>query len=182
MMSRDPDYIYFSTGIKPSAYAERALFTNGEFLDYYYPYYFTIKEQNFQDVAYKRKTDAEVQADTTKHPENPNYKKSFINNYTGGMNLSRDKSKTNEAMALFQKTIDEGPTNFGTPYQFIGEQYLKLGDKEKGFENLRKAVEVDDYNVLAHYYLYSLLMETGDSVTAKSHLEKILKYSPEMLQ
>lgn len=182
MMSRDPDYIYFSTGIKPSAYAERALFTNSEFLDYYYPYYFTIKEQSFQDVAYKRKTDAEVQADTTQHPVNPNYKKSFINNYTGGMNLSRDKTKTNDAIALFQKTIDEGPTNFGTPYQFIGEQYLKLGDKEKGFQNLQKSVEVDDYNVLAHYYLYSLLMEAGDSVTAKSHLEKILKYSPEMLQ
>lgn len=182
MMSRDPDYIYFSTGIKPSAYAERALFTNGEFLDYYYPYYFTIKEQNFQDVAYKRKTDAEVQADTTKHPENPNYKKSFINNYTGGMNLSRDKTKINDAIALFQKTIDEGPTNFGTPYQFIGEQYLKLGDKQKGFENLQKAVEVDDYNVLAHYYLYSLLMEAGDTAAAQSHIEKIMKYSPEMLQ
>jgi tetratricopeptide (TPR) repeat protein len=182
MMSRDPDYIYFSTGIKPSAYAERALFTNSEFMDYYYPSYFTVKDLNFSDVVYKRKTDAEVQADTTKYPENPNYKKSFINNYTGGMNLSRDKTKTNEAIALFQKTIDEGPTNFGTPYQFIGESYLKLGDKQKALENLQKSVEVDDYNVLAHYYLYSLSMEAGDTVSANSHLEKIMKYSPEMLQ
>ena len=182
IMSRDPDYIYFSTGIKPSAYAERALFTNNEFLDYYFPSYFTIKDKNFSDVVYKRKSDAEVQADTNKFPDNPNYKKSFINNYTGGMNLSRDKTKTNEAIALFQKTIDEGPPQFGTPYQFIGESYLKLGDKQKGIENLEKAVQVDDYNVLAHYYLYSIAMESGDTATAQSHLQKIMKYSPEMLQ
>lgn len=182
MMSRDLDYIYFSTGIKPSAYAERALFTNDEFIDYYYPYYFTIANKNFTDIVYKRKSDAEVQADTRNYPPNPNYKKSFINNYTGGMNLSRDKTKINDAIALFQKTVAEGPPEFGTPYQFIGELYLKQGDKQKGLENLEKAVEIDDYNVLAHYYLYSLKMETGDSTAANGHIQKIMQYSPEMLQ
>jgi arabinofuranosyltransferase len=182
MMSRDPDFIYFSTGIKPSAYAERALFTNDEFIDYYYPYYFTIANKNFTDIVYKRKTDAEVQADKRNFPPNPNYKKSFINNYTGGMNLSRDKAKINDAIALFQKTIAEGPAEFGTPYQFIGELYLKQGDKQKGLENLQKAIEVDDYNVLAHYYLYTLKMESGDSVSANIHIQKIMQYSPEMLQ
>ena len=182
IMSRDPDYVYFSTGIKPSAYAERALFTNDEFLKYYYPYYVTIPSQSFSDIAYKRKTDAEVQANMKTYPDNPNYKKSFINNYTGGMNLSRDKTKLNEAIDLFQKTIDEGPTNFGTPYQFIGELYLRQGNKEQALQNLEKAVEIDDYNVLAHYYLYSLKTESGDTSGAQSHIEKIMKYSPEMLQ
>src|SRR5690349_10761264 len=40
VLSRKPDYIYFSTGIKPSAYAERGLFTSDEFMKYYYPFYF----------------------------------------------------------------------------------------------------------------------------------------------
>ncbi len=182
MMSRDPDYVYFSTGIKPSAYAERALFTNDEFIDYYYPYYFTIASKNFTDIVYKRKSDAEVQADTRNYPPNPNYKKSFINNYTGGMNLSRDNTKINDAIGLFQKTIAEGPPEFGTPYQFIGELYLKQGDKQKGLENLEEAVEIDDYNVLAHYYLYSLKMESGDSTAANGHIQKIMQYAPEMLQ
>jgi len=36
LLSRVPDYILFSTQTKPSAYAERALFTNNDFFYYYY--------------------------------------------------------------------------------------------------------------------------------------------------
>ncbi len=60
VMSKDPDYIYFSTGVKPSAYAERALYTNEEFIKYYYPYYFTERGTQFTDIVYKRKSEDEV--------------------------------------------------------------------------------------------------------------------------
>jgi arabinofuranosyltransferase len=182
VLSRKPDYIYFSTGIKPSAYAERGLFTSSEFLKYYYPSYFTIKEYNFTDCIYKRKTDGEAELSASNLPLNPNYKKTFVNLYNQAMNTSRDKNKLQEAIELYKKTLDEAPSNFGTPYSMIGDIYLQMQNKEKAFENYKKAVEIDDYNITAHYYLYQLYSEKGDTVNARQTLEKILKYSPDMLK
>ena len=120
VLSRKPDYIYFSTGIKPSAYAERGLFTNDDFLKYYYPSFFTIKEQQFTDCIYKRKTEEEVKNEVTPK-QNPNYKKSFVNLFNQAINTSRDKSKVNEAIDLYKKTIEIAPSNFGTPYEMMGD-------------------------------------------------------------
>jgi arabinofuranosyltransferase len=181
ILSRKPDYIYFSTGVKPSAYAERGLFTNDEFIKYYYPSYFTIKEYNFTDCIYKRKTEEEVKNIPAPLP-NPNYKKIFVNLYNQAMNTSRDKSKLQEALNLYKQTLDAAPSNFGTPYQMIGDIYLQMNNKEKAFENYKKSIEIDDYNVLSHYALYSIYMEKGDTVNASLSLKKLQKYSPDMLK
>ncbi len=180
IMSRRPDYIYFSTGIKPSAYAERGLFTNDDFMKYYYPYYFAIKEYSFSDIMYKRKSDEEA-AKIAVLPQNPKYQKSFVNLYNQAMNTQKDKSKISEALSLYQQALDIGPAGWGTPYQMIAEIYMQQKDKNKAFENYKKAVELDDYNVLSHYYLYQLYLEKNDTVNAKDNLDKIIKYAPEML-
>ncbi len=181
VLSRKPDYIYFSTGVKPSAYAERGLFTNEEFIKYYYPSYFTIKEYNFTDCIYKRKSDEDVKNIPAPLP-NPNYKKIFVNLYNQAMNTSRDKSKLQEALNLYKQTLEAAPSNFGTPYQMIGDIYMQMNNKEKAFENYKKSVEIDDYNVLSHYALYSIYMEKGDTVNAAISLQKLQKYSPDILK
>jgi len=181
ILSRKPDYIYFSTGIKPSAFAERGLFTSSEFLKYYYPYYFTVKEYNFTDIMYKRKSDDEANKSPAIEP-NPNYQKSFVNLYNQAMNTSRDKTKTQEAITLYRQAIAQGPGGWGTPYQMIGDLYMQSKDKNRAFENYQKAVELDDYSVMAHYYLYQLYLEKGDTANAKTSIEKIQKYTPDLLQ
>jgi arabinofuranosyltransferase len=181
VLSRKPDFIYFSTGIKPSAYAERGLFTSDEFMKYYYPYYFTIKEYNFTDIMYKRKSDAEVNTAQVL-PKNPGYKKSFVNLYNQAMNTQRDKSKTQEAIQLYRQALAEGPAGWGTPYQMIGDLYMQLKDNRNALDNYKKAVELDDYNVMAHYYLYQISMQNNDTTTAGMHLNKIQKYTPDLLK
>lgn len=181
ILSRKPDYIYFSTGIKPSAYAERGLFTSDEFMKYYYPYYFSIKEYNFTDVMYKRKSDEDANKTASLQP-NPNYKKSFVNLYNQAMNTQKDKTKLQEAISLYQQAASEGPSGWGTPYQMIGDIYMQQRNKEKALENYKKAVELDDYNVMAHYGLYQFFMESKDTAGAKNSIEKIRKYTPELLQ
>lgn len=181
ILSRKPDYIYFSTGIKPSAYAERGLFTSDEFMKYYYPYYFTIKEYNFTDIMYKRKNDDDANK-SAQLPPNPNYKKSFVNLYNQAMNTQKDKTKLQEAISLFQQAADNGPAGWGTPYQMIGDIYMQQRNKDKALENYKKAVELDDYNVMAHYGLYQFYMESKDTAGAKNSIEKIRKYTPELLQ
>jgi tetratricopeptide (TPR) repeat protein len=98
------------------------------------------------------------------------------------MNTSRDKSKLKEAIELYRKTLEEAPPNFSTPYSMIGDIYLQTKNKALAFENYKKAVEIDDYNVMAHYYLYQLYMEKGDTANALENLGKIQKYSPDMLK
>jgi tetratricopeptide (TPR) repeat protein len=181
VISRKPDYIYFSTDIKPSAYAERGLFTSDEFMKYYYPYYFEVKEYDTFEAIYKRKTDEDAN-NRPQFPPNPNYKKTFVNTYNQAMNTSRDKAKRNEAITLYEQAISEGPPGWGTPYYLIGDLYSQAKDKNKTFEYYKKSVETDDYNVLAHYYLFAIYMEKGDTVNADISIEKVKKYDPELLQ
>lgn len=181
VLSRKPDYIYFSTGIKPSAYAERGLFTSDEFLRYYYPSYFTNKEQQFTDCIYKRKTEEEVK-ETKVLPPNPNFQKTFVNLFNQAMNTYRDKNKTQEAINLYKQTTEIAPSNFGIPYQMLGDLYMRTKNIENAIENYQKAVEVDDFSVMAHYSLYQMYLQKRDTANAQIHIDKVLKYSPDFLK
>lgn len=180
VLSRKPDYIYFSTGVKPSAYAERALFTSEEFLKYYYPSYFTNREYGFTDCIYRRKTDEEVKS-IPQYPPNPNYKKTFVNLYNQAMNTARDRNKLGEAINLYKQTLDLAPNGFSAPYEMIGNLYMQMKNTEKAYENYKKAVEIDDFNVMSHYYLAQLYLQKGDTADAKLNMEKVQKYSPDLL-
>lgn len=182
VMSRDPDYIYFSTGVKPSAYAERALFTTSEFNQFYFPYYIVDKATGSMDVAYKRMPDSEVKEKESDFPGNPNYNVKFVNMFNQGMNSSRDKSRVQTAIGEFKQSLDMGPKGFGLPYQYIGDLYLQQGKKDLAIDSYKKAVQNDERNVLSHYQLYQLYSEKGDSAMAAKSLEKIRKYNPEILR
>lgn len=181
VLSRDPDYIYFSTGVKPSAYAERALYTNEEFIKYYYPYYFTDKATKSTEVVYKRKTDDQVKDIKWEFPGNPDYKVTYVNMFNQAMNTSKDKTVTDRAINEFKQSAETGPAGFGMPYQYIGDIYLQQGKKDLALENYKKAVDINESNVLANYQLYQLYSEKGDTASAKQSYERILKYDPEIL-
>ncbi len=182
VMSRNPDYVYFSTGVKPSAYGERALFTTEEFINGYYPYYFSDKNSQFTEVVYKRKNDDDIKNIVTDYPGNPNYTPAFVNMFTDAMNTSRDKSRTQLALTQFQQSAEMGPAAFDMPYQYIGDIYFQQGKKDLAFENYKKAVEIDEANIMAQYQLYQLYGENGDTLNAKNSYEKILKYDPEIMR
>ncbi len=182
VMSRSPDYIYFSTGVKPSAYAERALYTNGNFVNNYFPYYFSDKANNFTDVVYKRKSDDEIKEIKWDFPGNPNYKLTYVNMFNQAMNTSKDKSRAPTALSEFKQSIDIGPAGFGLPYQYIGDIYLQQGKKDQAIESYRKSVELNDHNVLASYQLYQLYSEKGDTANANLSLQNVRKYDPEILR
>jgi len=182
VMDRKPDYVYFSTGVKPSAYAERALYTTPDFNKYYFPYYFTDKANNFTDVVYKRKSEDEVKDVKFDFPGNPNYKHSFVNMFNQAMNSTKDKSRSQIAINEFKQSAETGPANFGLPFQYIGDIYMQSGNKEQAIESYKKAVEINEYNILANYQLYQLLSEKGDTLNAKNYYQKIQKYDPEILR
>lgn len=182
VMSRDPDYVYFSTGVKPSAYGEKALYTNEEFLKYYYPYYFTDKATNIPVIVYKRKSEEEVKSVKWEYPGNPNYKLTFVNMFNQAMNTSRDQSRAQTAIDEFKQTLEISPSSFGAPYQYIADIYKKQGKKDLAIENFKKAVEVNEDNVIANYELYQLYSEKGDTANARLCTERIQKYDPDLFR
>jgi len=182
VMSRDPDYIYFSTGVKPSAYAERALFTTAEFNKYYSPFYIADNSTGFMDIVYKRKSDEEVKSNKAEFPGNPNYSVKFVNMFNQAMNSSKDKARAQIALTEFKQSIDMGPVGFGLPYQYMGDIYMQQGKKDLALDSYKKAVQNDDHNVIAHYQLYQLYSEKGDSLLARKSIDKIKKYNPEIMR
>lgn len=182
VMSRKPDYVYFSTGVKPSAYGERALFTTEEFIKYYYPYYYSDKVNRSTETVYKRKTDEQVKDFKWEFPGNPDYKVTYVNMFNQAMNTSRDKSVAERAISEFRQAAETGPAGFGLPYQYIGDIYMQQGKKELALENYKKAVDINESNVLANYQLYQLYSEKGDTADAKLCYERLIKYDPDILR
>ncbi len=78
--------------------------------------------------------------------------------------------------------MEMGPANFSLPYQYIGDIYLQQGKKDLAIESYKKAVGLNDHNVLAHYQLYQLYGGIGDSVNAKISIDKVRKYDAEILK
>ncbi|MBS1492297.1 MAG: hypothetical protein JST55_02230 [Bacteroidetes bacterium] len=177
VLSRKPDYIYFSTGIKPSAFAEIALLTYDGFLNNYYAYPFSVKESGYSDVVYKRKSDNDI-ANVKTFAANPKYDKKFVGDFVYGMNILR--SKKQDAIDAFKRAIDKAPLNFGAAYQNLGDIYLQNGNKDEAFNNYLKAIEADSFNVNALTSLYSLYMQKNDAENANKMLEKLSIIAPEM--
>ena len=96
--------------------------------------------------------------------------------------MQRDKSKSQEALSLYQQTINVAPSNFGIPYEMMGDIYMQNKMKDKGIEDYKKAVELDDYCIMAHYSLYQYYISTKDTAEAQKQIDKIMKYSPDMLK
>ncbi len=177
VLSRKPDYIYFSTGIKPSAFAEIALFTYDGFLNNYYAYPFTIKEQGYSDIVYKRKSDTDINNIKAANT-NPKYDKKFVGDFVYGMNIMR--SKKQDAIDAFKRAIDKGPTNFGAAYQNLADIYLQSGNTNEAFNNYSKALEADNFNVNALSSIYNLYMQKSDAENANKVLARLNLIAPEM--
>ncbi|MBX7046582.1 MAG: hypothetical protein K1X86_12180 [Ignavibacteria bacterium] len=179
VLSRKPDYIYFSTGIKPSAYAEIAMVTTDDFLKGYYAYPFSVKEQRFSDVVYKRRPEQERASFKNNFSVNPNYNKKFAGEFSYGMNML-NKNKQ-ESIRAFNSAIDKAPPFFGAPYQYLGDIYMQAGNKEEAFRYYLKALEADSYyNVNALAGIYSLYVQKGDTENANKTLERLNQIAPEM--
>jgi arabinofuranosyltransferase len=120
VLSRAPQWICFSTGFKPSAYAERALFTRSDFRRWYYPYYFhPTGDASFVDVLYRRaETPQPLRADTA------GINNDFINLYYDGVN--RVNRMPADALTYFRKAEPIAPPDFGMLHQMMAEAFGNL--------------------------------------------------------
>ena len=178
VLSRKPDWILFSTASKPSAYAERALFTKKEFRQWYYPYYFH-PDGDVQSVGivYKRGDQPYTNpALVDTHP----VKNQFINDYVDGVN--RIYRWTKEAMPYFKKSESEAPADFGMLYEAMAQTAARLNNTELALSYYKKALSIDPRLIESNQMLGSYELQKGDMQMAISYLQQAVKINPEYSQ
>ena len=171
LLSRDPDVIMFSTGIKPSAPAERALFLSSKFRENYYHYYFP---ERILFVVHKKK--GEYLKENEVFPD-----ARFVNLYNEVINLEK-KGDLQVCLDRLKEILEVGPKDFAWAYEYISKCNFTMGNIEQAKEYAQKAVEMDDYCTMAHLLLFEIYLKEGDTTSALQEKDKIFLHNPEMLE
>jgi hypothetical protein len=171
LLSRNPDVIMFSTGMKPSAPAERALFLSSKFRENYYPYYFP---EEILFVVYKKKGEY-----PKKNEIFPDAR--FVNLYNEAINLEY-KPDLQGSLDRLKEILEVGPKDFTQAYESISRCNFLMGNIEESKKYAQKAVEMDDYCIMAHILLNEIYLKEGDTTEALREREKVFLHNPEMLE
>ncbi len=186
VIKRKPDHIIFSTGAKPSAYAERALFTKAEFFQKYYPEQILVPEAGSSIIIYSRKDKfPDEPQDTLASTEKINYR--FIDHYVSASSLltifenSKDPVTGNKLLKECEETNKLCPSFFSDGYRILGRYYLLVNNLEKSKENLLRAIQIDNMNSIAHSGLAVVYAKEKNMQSANYHYLKAIKFSPGLL-
>jgi tetratricopeptide (TPR) repeat protein len=177
LLSRDPDIILFSTGIRPSAPAEKALFLHSKFRRNYYLYGFRIRRGQHWKYMHVYKRKGEFDGVDTVHPD-----PAFVEIYSRAVYLASEKHHYQDCLEKLEELIKVMPEDFARGYEFLGTCHFWLGNTEAARAYTRKAVEMDDYSVEAHSVLHDIYVREGNTEAADRETSTILRYNPEMIR
>lgn len=165
LMQRQPDLILFSTGIKPSAPAEKALFLSSRFRSGYYPIF--QEGQGLWTVF--RKKGGEM-GDDIYYPS-----AEFINQYTTALNFL-NKKKYQLAEEFANRSIKNSPPDFYLPYLALGDIMIDLKNYEKAVSYFSQSLDISgNCSMLAAHRLAQFFEMVGDSATANNYYDIVFK-------
>lgn len=183
VLSRKPDYIIFSTEVKPSSYAERALFTQEEFLKIYSVYPLLIDSISTPFYVYKRYPQEIINTKDTLTQLNKNYDPSFVNYYNiflNEMNGGFYFKHFDQLKESFKKVVENSPSYFGEPYRFMGMIYYIKKDTVKAIDYLQKCIRIDPANLMSRIILYTIAKSRKSEELIKPQELYLKKYYPEI--
>ncbi len=156
IMENNPDFIIFSTGWKPSAPAEKALFLSSKFRQGYYPVFGVGAEMK---VIFKRRPDF---AGEDVYFDDP----FFIDLFAEAINR-KSRNKYDEAFTLALQSIMKGPPDFYLPLSLMGQIQLEFGETADGITFLKEAMKRSNgYATLSADKLARYYEAIGDSTAA----------------
>lgn len=142
VLSMLPSYIVFSTGSKPSAAAERALFLWKRFRIGYYPYYISSDDGKITEVIYKRNDKAKDIP-----VENIDASVDFPTKYRDAINSL--KKGVNNALKSFNDLIPITPEDFGYVHAWLGQLYESMKDFENAQKFYEESLRRDEYCIMS---------------------------------
>jgi tetratricopeptide (TPR) repeat protein len=175
VLRRRPDAIFFSTGIRPSSAAEKALFFYEWFHDSYYPYYFRSKPWRESIQNYLRiRPDAppfrpaRLRVDGTE----------WIDLYSDA-HLAKSKERDNpKAVELFRRCMEQSPPQFLWPKEWWAVCRYDEGDTSAVLA-LQEVVRDDRYATIARGRLADHATRTGDLAAGEEYFREILDVDPD---
>jgi tetratricopeptide (TPR) repeat protein len=155
ILSRDPDYILFSTGYKPSAPAERAFILHSKFRQNYFVSLYPAKHLNRNLAVYKRI------GEFTK-PDSVWPDLQLANDYNDGLNHDLAE-KYDLALASLSRMKQNGPGDFTAPDNHMAMVYLGMGQAERAVAYADSALAISPYAVTALTAKYDACRILGDT-------------------
>ncbi len=170
VLSRDPDYILFSTGYKPSAPAERALVLHSKFRQNYFVSLYPSRLLNRNLAVFKRIGDFDK-------PDSVWPDLQLANDLNEGLNLEL-RDKHDEARATFRRIIEEGPGDFVAPYNHLALSYVRAGKPKQGIAWADSALNITPYSVSALTAKYDAYRAMGDSAMMQAVIGELIRVAP----
>ena len=176
LLSQAPDYIIFSTGVKPSAPAEKSLLLYPQFLDSYRSlgwvhYNDTTRTTGTILSIFKRFRDIEGELE-------PTYPLAFVEHYKFGLEFYTAGIQ-DRAIEEFERAIALSPE---PPYIYLmfhrALSYRLLGQHMTAIGLLDSVVARDSLVYMAHTELYKYAALMGQMEKAKVHRKWLVKLVP----
>ncbi|NOY88770.1 MAG: hypothetical protein GXO93_05175 [FCB group bacterium] len=175
ILTRAPDYILFSTGIKPSAPAEEALLLFPQFLNcyrtigWYYKSYF--KKKGSLQVVFKKVH--KIRGELV-----PTYPLSFVEDYKTGLYYS-SAGNQRKAIEYYNRAVKESPKPVYIYLLYVRAfSYFLLTRDNRTMAQMDSIVARDSTIFMAHRDLYLYDSMIGDVEKAKIHRKWLKKLVP----
>lgn len=172
LLSRKPDYILFSTGIKPSAPAERALYLYSGFLDNYRTIGFFLMTK--MHTIFKRY--GEIPEMVTRDVD-----VNFVQNFNRAINLvgSNNNAQNVEALALLDAALKYCPKPVSPYiYYYMSEANRFMGNFEASYNYLKQAASYDTLAYEIYKDLYNYEYRLGNFAAANEYRNRTAKLVP----
>ncbi|HET9887605.1 MAG TPA: hypothetical protein VFR10_08830, partial [bacterium] len=145
IIARRPDAILFSTGVRPSSAAEKALFFYANFQDTYYAYYFrSTPERTGIQTIFRVRPDAPP-VDLALLPVKSI---DFIDEYSEGHLAQTIRGDSKTAAQYFENSYRLSGEKFRSAKEWWGSTLYDLGDP-KGLQILQEVASQDPYAMIA---------------------------------
>lgn len=178
VLNRKPDYIIFPAGVKPSAFAECAVFVNKKFYKNYYT-------QLFYDEGFGQLLPVFTRIDMIRK-DSLTCNISFLKNYINANNLLISSIKSgnrNLLKNILEETdyvIKVCPNRSSEMNSIKGMAFYHLGNYLIAKKYFEIAMELDESNSIAKFYLLNTNLKLGAIDNAVQLIGPLLKYSPDV--
>ena len=90
----------------------------------------------------------------------------------------RQAGEVAKAIETLEEVISVGPQDFALPYELMGQYHYESKDFAAAEECMHRAIELDEYSVMAHLHLARIYIREGRQEEAEMETEKVLRYNP----
>ncbi len=176
VLSRKPDYIVFSTGIKPSAPSEQMLLLYPQFTGGYRSEGFWLQDSYFLPAgilisAFKRERSFEG-------PYIPTYSIEWVQHFKAGVEAYSSRNY-GVGISEFERAMAVPSHPVYSDLLFLRAAcYDALGQRQVAYRQLDSLLVLDSMSEGGHKELYAYDLLSGDTADAAIHREWIIRHSP----